>query len=101
MRKLIGLLIVSMTVLTATPAGANPPPGTPGPPIGGCPPVFQGPLTFEQISDMWPPPPDLPDPEGVLAAFDLNDDRLLCVMESPHGLTPVGPINIIDNVAST
>ena len=101
MRRIIGLLIVSLTVLTAAPAAANPPPGTPGPPVSGCPPVFQGPLTFEQIIDMWPPPPDLPDPEGVLAGFDLNDDRLLCVMESPHGPTPTGPINIIDNIAAT
>jgi hypothetical protein len=70
-------------------------------PRAGCPPAFQGPLTFAQIIEMWPPPPGFPDPEGALAAYDMNADGMLCVMESPHGPTPAGPINVIDNVAAT
>jgi hypothetical protein len=67
----------------------------------GCPPAFQGPLTFAEIMDRWPPPPDLPDPEGVLVGFDINDDRMLCVMETPEaGMVPA-PINVIDNFAAT
>jgi hypothetical protein len=51
--------------------------------------------------DRWPPPPDLPDPEGVLVGFDINDDRMLCVMETPEaGMVPA-PINVIDNFAAT
>lgn len=69
-------------------------------PQGGCPPTFQGPLTFAQIIEMWPPPPDFPDPEGALAALDRNGDKALCVMEAvPQN--PAGPINVIDNVAAT
>ncbi len=70
-------------------------------PSAGCPPAFQGPLTFAEIMDRWPPPPDLPDPEGVLVGFDINDDRMLCVMETPEaGMVPA-PINVIDNFAAT
>jgi hypothetical protein len=69
-------------------------------PSGGCPPSFQGPLTFEVLIDMWPPPPDFPDPEGFLASLDSNGDKLLCVMESPEQ-NPMGPINIIDNHTAT
>ncbi len=66
-------------------------------PAAGCPPSFQGPLTFAELIATWPPPPDLPDPEGVLAGYDGNGDGLLCVMElPPHGS---GPINVIDNTA--
>jgi hypothetical protein len=70
-------------------------------PVAGCPPAFEGPLTFAQIIDRWPPPPDFPDPEGALASYDKNGDERLCVMEPPHGPTPAGPINVIDNVAAT
>jgi hypothetical protein len=69
-------------------------------PSRGCPPSFIGPLTFEELIERWPPPPELPDPEGVLMSFDHNGDRMLCVMESvPQN--PMGPINVIDNNAAT
>jgi hypothetical protein len=68
-------------------------------PSGGCPPPFLGPLTFAEIIEAWPPPPDLPDPEGVLAGYDGNGDGLLCAMEPPP---QAGfPINVIDNTART
>jgi hypothetical protein len=63
--------------------------------------VFEGPLGFGEIIERWPPPPDFPDPIGVLDSYDKNDDDMLCVMEPPHGPTPAGPINLIDNVAAT
>jgi hypothetical protein len=44
-------------------------------------------------------PPDFPDPEGALAAYDANADGKLCVKEPPHGPTPAGPINVIHNFA--
>ena len=73
--------------------------GTAGavPPTGTCPPAFQGPWTFQQVLDEFPPPPEIP-PEAIEAAFnfyDKNDDGNLCVM----GL-PTGGINVIDNAAS-
>jgi hypothetical protein len=70
-------------------------------PSRGCPPPFEGPLTFAQLIENWPPPPDLPDPEGVLAGYDGNGDRLLCVMELPTQSNGGGPINVIDNIART
>ena len=73
--------------LTAKPAGASAP-------IGGCPPAFEGPFTFAQIIDRWPPPPDLEDPEALLAFYDINDDLLLCVQ--PHPRDETRP-NFIDN----
>ena len=66
------------------------------PPTRGCPPPFVGPLTFAEIIQMFPPPPDLPDPEGVLASFDLNGDGRLCVQALPPG----EDINVIDNIAN-
>ena len=73
--------------LSAVPAGASPP-------VGNCPPPFQGPLTFAQIIATWPPPPGFPDPEGVLAGYDKNSDGSLCVLPLPgEGL------NVIDNSA--
>ena len=67
----------------------------------GCPPAFQGPLTFEEINIAWPPPPDF-DIEAHLAAIDVNDDQLLCVRELPtHQGGTFGPINLIDNAART
>lgn len=65
------------------------------PPVGTCPPPFDGPLTFEQIVAKYPPPPGFPDPIGALARFDKNGDRSLCVLDLPGD-----PINVIDNVAS-
>jgi len=68
-------------------------------PKADCPPVFLGPLTFAEIIERWPPPPDLPDPLGVLNAYDKNDDDMLCVMETVDAAP--SPINVIDNVAAT
>jgi hypothetical protein len=72
--------------LSALPAGANP--------IGNCPPAFQGPHTFAEIIEEWPPPPGFPDPEGALAGYDLNGDGSLCVLPLPGDA-----INVIDNTA--
>jgi hypothetical protein len=74
--------------LSALPAGATPP-------IGNCPPAFQGPHTFAEIIATWPPPPGFPDPEGALAGYDLNGDGSLCVLPLPGGTN----INVIDNTA--
>jgi hypothetical protein len=63
-------------------------------PLGGCGAGFLGPLTFAEILEEFPPPPDFPDPEGALDAFDANDDDSLCVM----GL-PSGRIAVVDNNA--
>jgi hypothetical protein len=62
-------------------------------PIGGCPRAFQGPLDFATILTLYPPPPDLQNPEAHLAAVDLNGDQRLCV----RGLVN-GTITAIDNV---
>jgi hypothetical protein len=61
------------------------------PPIGTCPPSFDGPLTFEQIIAAYPP--GTPDPIAVLAGFDKNGDRSLCVLDVPGD-----GVNVIDNV---
>jgi hypothetical protein len=92
-RSLIVFAIVSMALALAAPANA-------AGPQAGCPPAFQGPLTFDEIIRMWPPPPDFPDPVGALAAYDVNGDELLCVQEHTHGPLPNGPINVIDNFAA-
>jgi hypothetical protein len=67
------------------------------PPVRGCPPSFTGPLTFQAIIAMFPPPPGFPDPEGALSVFDLNEDGKLCVRPHPDEVR----IIVIDNVAST
>jgi hypothetical protein len=89
-RRLVMASIVACLPIAAavTPAGAIPP-------TRDCPPAFVGPLTFAEIIQMFPPPPDLPDPEGVLASFDLNGDASLCVRPLPPG----EDINVIDNIA--
>jgi hypothetical protein len=70
-------------------------------PQAGCPPPFEGPLTFQELIERWPPPPDLPDPIAVLNSFDKNDDDMLCVMETVDAVPLPSPINVIDNVAAT
>jgi hypothetical protein len=65
------------------------------PPIGNCPPAFQGPHTFAEIIHNWPPPEGFPDPEGALAGYDKNGDGSLCVLPLPGGTN----INVIDNSA--
>ena len=62
-------------------------------PIGGCPPAFLGPLDFATILRLFPPPPDLPNPEEHLAAVDSNGDQRLCVQALQNGT-----ITAIDNV---
>lgn len=62
------------------------------PPIGVCPPPFQGPLTYQQVIDEFPPPPGI-DPIPFLVFHDKNGDGMLCAMATPHGG------NFIDNVA--
>ena len=85
--------VLSLIIVSPAPARA-------AGPYHGCPPAFIGPVSFEELIERWPPPPDLPDPEGVLASYDHNGDRQLCVMESvPQN--PVSPIDVIDNRAAT
>jgi hypothetical protein len=87
-RLLLTLVLGALPLgLVASPAGA-------AQPTRGCPPSFAGPLTFSQIITQFPPPPEIPDPEGLLASFDLNEDALLCVRAAPKGMGIV----VIDNV---
>jgi hypothetical protein len=88
-RRAFATLMMTFLVLGmgVHPAGAKPP-------IGNCPPSFDGPLTFEQIIATYPPPPGTPDPIASLAGFDLNGDRSLCVLDVPGE-----GVNVIDNVA--
>ena len=92
MRARRSLAVVAMMFVTLSlsvlPAIARPP-------IGNCPPAFQGPHTFAEIIEMWPPPPGFPDPEGALAGYDKNADGSLCVRLLPNGTD----INVIDNSA--
>ena len=81
------LAVVSVGGLAA-PSGAKAP-------TRGCPPAFAGPLTVEQVIEMFPPPPEVTDPEGVIASFDRNGDGTVCVMPFKNG-----KINVIDNVAN-
>jgi hypothetical protein len=88
-RLLAVVVLVSLSLsLSVIPAGASPP-------IGTCPRAFQGPHTFAEIIEMWPPPPGFPDPEGALAGYDKNGDGSLCVRALPGGTN----INVIDNSA--
>ena len=95
-RRLVVASIVACLPIAAavTPAGAIPPPGAP--PARLCPPPYQGPLTFQQVVDQFPPPPELPpeDVEAILDSIDMNNDLTICA----KGLKQ-GP-NFIDNVAN-
>jgi hypothetical protein len=82
------IMVVASLGIAIGPAGASQP-------TRGCPPAFQGPLTFAEIIVAFPPPPGFPDPEGALASLDSNGDGTLCV----RGL-PGDEINAIDNVAN-
>ena len=70
--RLLTMSLLAPLVLVAHPASASPP-------TGACPPAFQGPFTFAEIIATWPPGPDVTDPEGILASYDMNADRRLCV----------------------
>lgn len=89
-RLLLASIIVSL------PLAAAPSPAAAAPPIGDCPPAFDGPSTFAQILLDFPPPPEIPI-EDILATFDFidkNNDESLCVLDVP------GPgINLVDNNA--
>jgi hypothetical protein len=85
-RLSLALVMTSTLGLAVTPAQA-------ARPTGGCPPAFLGPLDFATIITLFPPPPDFPNPEEALAAFDANGDQRLCVRGLPNG-----NINVIDNV---
>jgi hypothetical protein len=87
--------LLAVVALTSLPLSLSVLPAAARPPIGNCPPAFQGPHTFAEIIEMWPPPPGFPDPEGALAGFDLNADGSLCVRPHPGGIE----INVIDNTA--
>ena len=67
-------------------------------PSASCPRAFQGPLTFAQIIEEYPPPPEITDPEALLVRIDRNNDKLLCVQDLP---SQTGAFNAIDNVAQT
>ena len=91
MRTRTTLLVTALT-LAASGAGAS---GAGAkPPVGTCPPSFDGPLTFEQVVAKYPPPSGVPDPIGALARFDKNGDGSVCVLDIPGD-----PINVIDNIA--
>ena len=52
---------------------------------GGCGTGFGDPLTIAEVIEAFPPPPDFPEPEGALRAFDLNGDGYLCAKGQPQG----------------
>ena len=85
-------LLVTALALAASGAGASGAGATP--PVGTCPPAFDGPLTFAQVVATYPPPPGFPDPIGALARFDKNADGSVCVLDIPGD-----PINVVDNIA--
>jgi hypothetical protein len=90
MRLVAIVIMVGASLGTAVgPAGAKQP-------TRGCSPAFLGPLTFAEIIEAFPPPPDFPDPEGALASFDSNGDGTLCVRPLPPG----SDINVIDNISN-
>jgi hypothetical protein len=90
MRLVAIMIVVGASLGTAVgPAGASQP-------TRGCPPAFLGPLTFAELLEAFPPPPDFPDPEGALASFDSNADGTLCVRGLPSG----GEVNVVDNVSN-
>ena len=89
--------IVSIIAVAALPLmGALSSAGA-APPKAGCPPVFEGPLTFQQVLDEFPPPPEIPDEDAIAALnfYDKNDDDMVCVQDNP-----APGINVVDNAAN-
>jgi hypothetical protein len=84
---------LSLALVMALALGLGVTPAHAAKPIAGCPKAFLGPLDFATIIALFPPPPDFPNPEEALAAFDANGDQRLCVKGLPNG-----DINVIDNV---
>jgi hypothetical protein len=85
-RRMFGALLVvlSLTLVLATPAGARPPAQAEGPPVGGCPPG--GGWTLRSITE-----PGAPD------EIDINGDGLLCGIDLEIPAFP-GFDNYVDNV---
>jgi hypothetical protein len=89
-RLVLVLAMVSIPVFAAADAaGATKPART-------CPPAFQGPLTFQQVVEAFPPPPDLPPEQvqAILESIDHNGDGMLCAKGLPDSE------NFIDNTAN-
>jgi hypothetical protein len=82
---LVGALVAAGIGLTGAAASAKPQ-------VGGCGTGFGEPLSIAEIIEAFPPPPDFPDPEGALRAFDVNGDDHLCVKPQPQGR-----IIVVDN----
>jgi hypothetical protein len=82
---LVGTLVAAGIGLTGAAASAKPQ-------VGGCGTGFGEPLSIAEIIEAFPPPPDFPDPEGALRAFDVNGDDHLCVKPQPQGR-----IIVVDN----
>ena len=87
-RRSVSVLASSLFAVASFGATANA-----APPIGRCPDAFEGPLTFTQIVEEFPPPPGLPDPIPSFEPVDLNDDSRLCVRQHANGVA----IIVIDN----
>ena len=90
-RRLVMASIVACLPIVAgvSPAGATKP-------ARFCPPPYQGPLTFQQVVEAFPPPPELPPDvvQAILEGIDMNKDGMLCAKGLPHAE------NFIDNVAN-
>jgi len=89
-RLVVASMVASLPIVaTVTPAGAIKP-------ARFCPPPFQGPLTFQQVVDEFPPPPELPPDvvQAILDGIDMNHDGMLCAKGLPHAE------DFIDNVAN-
>ena len=86
--------VLAAAILALVSVGGMAGPSSAKAPTRGCPAAFTGPLTVEQVIDMFPPPPEVTDPEGAIASFDANNDGTVCVLPLPSGR-----INVIDNVA--
>lgn len=89
-RLVMASIVASLAIgATVTPAGAVKPDRL-------CPPAFEGPLTFQQVVDEFPPPPELPPDvvQAILDGIDMNNDGMLCAKGLPHAE------DFIDNVAN-
>ena len=94
MRARTALFVTALTIAASGVGAVGSHAAGATPPVGSCPPAFDGPLTFEQVVAKYPPPPGLPDPIGALARFDKNRDGSVCVLDIPGD-----PINVVDNIA--
>jgi hypothetical protein len=85
-RRMLGsfLVALSLILLAANPAGANPPPQAQGPPVGGCPPA--GGWTLRSITE-----------PGAAVLADINGDGWLCGKDVEIPAFP-GIDNYVDNV---